>query len=340
MTDPWQIETLGGGPPVQADGSVGGRPFYFRARYDSWRFDLALEAGADQEAAMEVGAGERVGWQRRATWSCDMLPEGSEDRQYDCDHQFCAGYMPLATARELIEACVGEFLAGAPSASFEETNMARSYRTLRSQLAAGQLRFASRPQGWYSVVGFTDVPVGEQSEQAIANITNDPTLALPEPAPVTTPGEPPTASGAFTTSDLTREGFESWLANTDDALQQFKRSVAPVALDESVQSLSELEQWLLARYDSVEALLDADQELVLDGAARYLGEVMRKQVGGTWDMVFDDPKFIYRRLPIIHVPNKHQVPFCPHFTVRLAVLRRSGELLESVVRKAIRHTSS
>lgn len=136
---------------------------------------------------------------------------------------------------------------------------------------------------------------------------------------------------------LTRDDFEAWLFNMDDALEDFRASVPELTLDGTLASLRPLEAWLLERYPSPEALTEPEEEQVLDGVARYLGEVMRSQVGGTWDVVLDDPKFIYGRLPILHVPNKHSVPFCPHFTVRLATKRRTGELLTSVVEKAIEH---
>ncbi len=137
------------------------------------------------------------------------------------------------------------------------------------------------------------------------------------------------------TEALTRDDFEHWLFDMDDALAEFRAAVPPeLSLDGSDASLGELERWLLARYPSAEALTEPSEEAILDGAARYLGETMRRRVGGRWDVVLDDPKFIYGRLPILHVPNKARVPFCPHFTVRLAVKRRRGDLFSAVVTHA------
>jgi hypothetical protein len=139
------------------------------------------------------------------------------------------------------------------------------------------------------------------------------------------------------TEPLSRDDFEAWLFDMDDALEDFHTAVPGLPFDFTVGSLRSLEGWLLARYRTPEALAQPSEERLLDGAARYLGEVMRRQVGGTWDIVLDDPKFIYGRLPILRVPNRRNVPFCPHFTVRLAVKRRAGDLLTSVVTKAIQH---
>jgi hypothetical protein len=139
------------------------------------------------------------------------------------------------------------------------------------------------------------------------------------------------------TEPLSRDDFEQWLFDMDDALDAFRASNPELALDGTDASLARLERWLLGRYPSAEALTAPSEEPILDGAARYLGETMRKRVGGTWDVVLDDPKFIYGRLPIIHVPNRANVPFSPHFTVRLALKRRTGELFTSVVEKAAEH---
>ncbi len=46
--------------PVQAEGTVDGRPFYFRARHDEWTFSVAEVAGVDP-ADVETTAPGR-GW--------------------------------------------------------------------------------------------------------------------------------------------------------------------------------------------------------------------------------------------------------------------------------------
>jgi hypothetical protein len=123
----------------------------------------------------------------------------------------------------------------------------------------------------------------------------------------------------------------------DDVLDDFRAAHPDLELDGTDASLARLERWLLDRCPNAEALTAPSEERILDGVARYLGEMMRERVGGMWDVVLDDPKFIYGRLPILHVPNRENVPFCPHYTVRLALKRRTGELFTSVVAKAIEH---
>lgn len=136
---------------------------------------------------------------------------------------------------------------------------------------------------------------------------------------------------------LSRDDFELWLFDMDDALEAFAGLLPEsVALDHSAASLDALETWLLQTYPSVDQLLSPKSEAVLDGAARYVGETFRKRVGGGWDIVLDDPEFVYGRLPIVRLPNKVGVPLCPHHQVRLAVKRRSGGLFSSALANAER----
>ena len=77
--------------PVQAEGTVYGRPFYFRARHSSWSFVAARNPNLDSEALVlpEHGSGEV------------FLIEGKFSK---------ASYMSLSKARKLIESCAEAYL--------------------------------------------------------------------------------------------------------------------------------------------------------------------------------------------------------------------------------------
>jgi len=55
------------------------------------------------------------------------------------------------------------------------------------------------------------------------------------------------------------------------------------SLDYSSESLVALEHWLKEEYSSSTDLYNLSNSLHLDGAARYVGEVFLKQLGGSWD---------------------------------------------------------
>ena len=80
------IQNIGGWCPVQAEGTVGGKPFYFRARGNQW----SMAIGGDPI--------ETPGWFREDEYGA------SPD----------AGYMPLDEARAFIEICAADYLAGKP----------------------------------------------------------------------------------------------------------------------------------------------------------------------------------------------------------------------------------
>jgi len=84
MTD-LVIETIGGNCPFQAEGTIGGVPFYFRARGQHW--------------SIGIGGDDAVGnpaWYREEPWG---------------DGPFAAGWMDEGEARRIIERCAAEYLA-------------------------------------------------------------------------------------------------------------------------------------------------------------------------------------------------------------------------------------
>ena len=83
--------------PVQAEGTLDGHPFYFRARGDQWTFSLAEEPGLDPVHIDSAERAVRCGYFLAA--------------QYGAPGSFAASYMPLAEARDLIGECVRRYRA-------------------------------------------------------------------------------------------------------------------------------------------------------------------------------------------------------------------------------------
>lgn len=78
------------GAPVQADGTVAGKPFYFRSRHDEWTFAIALDGG--DPVVIEAG---NPGFFRG---------EPYED----------ASWMPVDEAKAILRRCAREFLGKHP----------------------------------------------------------------------------------------------------------------------------------------------------------------------------------------------------------------------------------
>ena len=72
------IEWLGGNCPVQAEGTIDGKPFYFRARGRWWSLEIADVTFREER------------------WG---------------DSEFAAGWMPHDEARKLIERCANDYVS-------------------------------------------------------------------------------------------------------------------------------------------------------------------------------------------------------------------------------------
>jgi hypothetical protein len=83
--------------PVQAEGTLDGHPFYFRARGDRWTFSVAEEPGVDPVQIDSVESAVGRGYFLAAP--------------YGAPGSFAAGYMALAEARDLIEECIRRYRA-------------------------------------------------------------------------------------------------------------------------------------------------------------------------------------------------------------------------------------
>ena len=137
----------------------------------------------------------------------------------------------------------------------------------------------------------------------------------------------------------TRDDFESWLVDMDDALERFfdaLPSEVSERLDYSPASLDVLEKWILARYESTDHMLPASEATTVDGLARYIGETFRKAIGGRWGIRLDDPKYVFYGLPEIIGYSDKPTSLCPISLATASADRRSGKYLSGVLGSYIR----
>jgi len=80
--------------PVQAEGTVGGRLFYFRARGDTWTFTIAEHDGDDPVGLSSDDVARGAAWRRTGTVPGD----------------FAASWMPVDQAVGLIVECANAYL--------------------------------------------------------------------------------------------------------------------------------------------------------------------------------------------------------------------------------------
>ena len=88
--------TLDGLAPVQADGTINGFLFYFRAKHNEWTFAISENPEVDPVDIQFPDQGKRFGY----------FTQG----QYGGEFESKASYMDNETATEIIENCVSDYL--------------------------------------------------------------------------------------------------------------------------------------------------------------------------------------------------------------------------------------
>jgi hypothetical protein len=134
-------------------------------------------------------------------------------------------------------------------------------------------------------------------------------------------------------NDNNEDWFEVWLMLLPDELEKLEKALHHLDLDYSPASLLRLEGWILENYPSMDAILDDREKMTLDALLRYVGEVFRVHLQGKWDIVRDDPQYVFYNLPIIrfsgNIPNTS-----PLSLVTASIDRHTGEFIyDSLMKK-------
>lgn len=141
---------------------------------------------------------------------------------------------------------------------------------------------------------------------------------------------------------VTRDDFEYWLADMDDALDRFlERLPAQMRqqLDYTAASLDTLESWVLTTYPSTQAMVERDQAQIVDGAARYIGETFRRAVGGRWDIDLKNRKNVFFGVPILTGFEERPTPVSPLALATASADRRTGTFLRTVLENIVRRVT-
>ena len=85
-----------GSGPVQAEGTINGFPFYFRARHDTWTFAISENPEIDPVDIQIIETGKRYGF----------FAEGRLGKEWE----YLASYMDSDKVTEIIKKCSKEYL--------------------------------------------------------------------------------------------------------------------------------------------------------------------------------------------------------------------------------------
>jgi hypothetical protein len=122
-----------------------------------------------------------------------------------------------------------------------------------------------------------------------------------------------------------REEFQTWLAQDLDVRDEFYAMIGK-ELDVDLDSLDELEAWLLDRYREPDEILALDRRGIADAAARHVGRVFVLNIDdAVWEIDLDKEKNPYWRLPVVRMRDGLDV--CPLTLVTASLDRRTGTYL-------------
>ena len=131
-----------------------------------------------------------------------------------------------------------------------------------------------------------------------------------------------------------RDGFEVWMIQMDDVLEEFTERLSKASvihLDYSVDSLRSLEGWLLSEFRNIDDVNEQNRVADIDAAARYVGEVIRKQLGARWFIQLDEEEEVFHGLPQVEVFGPVPLRHCPLSLVTASLDRRTGDFILGVV---------
>lgn len=131
-----------------------------------------------------------------------------------------------------------------------------------------------------------------------------------------------------------KENFEGWLFSMSDVLEEFVENFSLKTghtLDYSVLSLIAFEEYILDNFSEIEELKKEDNKYKYDAFARYLGETIRKNIGGKWKLDIDNEKSAYFKLPILVEDVEKPTPICPHRLVTACIVRKKGTFLFKIL---------
>ena len=98
-----------------------------------------------------------------------------------------------------------------------------------------------------------------------------------------------------------------------------------------MQSLDDLEAWILAHYDDHHALI-ADRKM-LDYLTVYIGETFRKHLGGKWFIDLKNKKNAYYSMPVLTDPSYRGVVYKSPMTFATACIsRKDGQYISRILK--------
>lgn len=132
----------------------------------------------------------------------------------------------------------------------------------------------------------------------------------------------------------TQEDFQEWIFQIEFKMDYFTKDFAQeqnLILDYSMQSLDDLEAWILAHYDNHHVLIE--DRKVLDYLTVYIGETFRKHLGGKWFIDLKNKKNAYYSMPVLVDPSyRGEVYKAPMTFATAYISRKDGQYISRILK--------
>lgn len=132
----------------------------------------------------------------------------------------------------------------------------------------------------------------------------------------------------------TQEDFQEWIFYISDKMDYFTEEFAKeqsLILDYSMESLDDLEAWILDHFDDAKELIAEGQ--LLDYLTIYIGETFRKYIGGKWFIDLENKKNAYFSMPVLTDPSYKGVVYKPPMTYATACIsRKKGNYISTILK--------
>lgn len=126
--------------------------------------------------------------------------------------------------------------------------------------------------------------------------------------------------------------FEEWLMILPDELDKLQKKLGYLDLDYTPESLIRLEAWILENYSSIDAILNDEEKMILDGLLRYVGEVFKIHLQGQWKLNIKDPKHVFYQHPVISFSGK--IPdTSPLSLITASIDRQTGRFMYDMLNR-------
>ena len=132
-----------------------------------------------------------------------------------------------------------------------------------------------------------------------------------------------------------KDEFERYMIGMEFTLERLmtKAINAGFELDYSIESAGLVERLI----DKLWTDDEVSNKNLRTQAGTYLGEVFRRNIGGRWELSWDDNNSLYRGMPVLLGYSSHNLVCSPISTLIQYIGRRKEGLLERAIRAHIPH---